>query len=204
MAPRLQAGVQPERARLRLLLRLQERLHRLLPAHRRRRPARSVRERRRRSQCRRLHDRPDHRAVGQVHRASTRGSRSSSTSPTTPRTGRTRCPISRRRRVDNARHLHAVRRAHRARARTTSTIIERADQGVGQILAALDRAGPRAQHARDLHQRQRRRVAVAQRAAVPPQVHAVGRRHPRAGDRPLARARFRPARVTRRSASRWT
>ena len=53
--------------------------------------------------------------------------------------------------------------------------------------AEADRARARAEHARHLHQRQRRRVAVAERAAVQPKSHAVGRRHPRAGDFPLAR-----------------
>ena len=74
VAPRLEAGVRPARPRLRLLLRLQERLHRLLPAHA---PAAT---RRSRPTCSRttarggrgLHDGPDHRAVGAVHRAGTR------------------------------------------------------------------------------------------------------------------------------------
>ena len=39
VAPRIQAGVQPGRPRLRLFLWLQERLYRLLPTHVRRRPA---------------------------------------------------------------------------------------------------------------------------------------------------------------------
>ena len=51
VASRLHAGVQSERARLRLLLRLQERLHRLLPAHRRRRRGGPVRERRSTCPC---------------------------------------------------------------------------------------------------------------------------------------------------------
>ena len=50
VAPRMEAGVQSDRARIRLLLRLQERLHRLLPAHRRfRGQRRPVRERHARS-----------------------------------------------------------------------------------------------------------------------------------------------------------
>ncbi len=60
-------------------------------------------------------------------------------------------------------------------------MLERVDEGVGKILAALDRQGTRAQHAGRFHQRQRRRAALAQRAADPSQGHAVGGRHPRAG-----------------------
>ena len=48
--------------------------------------------------------------------------------------------------------------------------------------------GPRAhgEHPGRLHERQRRRVAVAQRPVLPSQGHRLGGRHPRAGDRPLA------------------
>ena len=124
VAPRLQAGVQPQRARLRLLLRLQERLHRLLPAHRRRRAARPVRERDA-GRGRRLHDRSDHRAVGRGSSSRTPRGRSSSRSPTTPRTGRTSRRISRRwRRTTRATcmphddgHEHARRLRGDARAR---------------------------------------------------------------------------------------
>ena len=56
----------------------------------------------------------------------------------------------------------------------------------------------------DLHAGQRRRVAVAQRAALPPQEHRVGRRHPRAGDLADGPDGFPPARRRRRSASSWT
>ena len=68
MAPRIQARVQSKRARIRLLLRIQERIHRLLPSRFRRRPARPVRERpgRRRAG---LHDGSHHRAVCWFHRA---------------------------------------------------------------------------------------------------------------------------------------
>ena len=45
-------------------------------------------------------------------------------------------------------------------------MLERADAGVGQILQTLAKLGSRAEHARHFHQRQRRRVALAQRAAV--------------------------------------
>ena len=71
VAPRLEARVQPERARVRRVLRLQERLHRLLPAHRgqgRAAAGRPVRER----QAGRgggLHDGPDHGSDRADHRA---------------------------------------------------------------------------------------------------------------------------------------
>ena len=74
VAPRLEARVQPGRARLRLLLRLQERLHRLLPAHCRQGlagQAGPVRER----QAGRgggLHDGPDHGSDRAGHRAEPR------------------------------------------------------------------------------------------------------------------------------------
>ena len=92
-----------------------------------------------------------------------------------------------------------LRRRRRARAPTTWRWSSASISGVGQILAALDRLGPAQQHDRHLHQRQRRRVAVAQRAALPPQGDGVGGRHPRAGDHPLARThpagqRVRPGR----------
>ena len=67
VAPGLQAGVQPERARLRLLLGLPVRAGGLLPAHRSAGKARPLRERLA-GAGRRLHDRPDHRPVGEVHR----------------------------------------------------------------------------------------------------------------------------------------
>ena len=70
VAPRLQAGVQPERARLRLLLRVQERAHRLLPAHRPDRRARLLRERRAGAPDR-LQHRSVHRSLGEVHRRAT-------------------------------------------------------------------------------------------------------------------------------------
>ena len=71
VAPRLEARVQPERARVRRVLRLQERLHRLLPAHRRRGRAaagRPVRERQA-GRGRGLHDGPDHGSDRADHRA---------------------------------------------------------------------------------------------------------------------------------------
>ena len=81
--------------------------------------------------------------------------------------------------------------------------MERADRGVGEILAALDRAGVRSQHAGDLHQRQRRRVAVAQCAALQSQVLRSTKAAfacPRSSAGPAA---CRPASSRRRSASRW-
>ena len=161
VASRIQAGVQPERARVRLLLRLQERLHRLLPAHRRRRRGGPVRER---SARRRpgLHDGSDHRAVRCSSSSRTRTRRSSSMSRTTPRTGRIRCPTHPSVARDHGRHLSpfddptstradyvADARARRSRRRRDSA------------RARQPRAGGK--HDRDLHQRQRRRVAVAQR-----------------------------------------
>ena len=67
-------------------------------------------------------------------------------------------------------------------------ILERADHGVGQILAALDRRGLSRNTLVIFTQRQRRRVAVAQRAAVSSQADGLGRRHPRAGDLQMAGA----------------
>ena len=76
-------------------------------------------------------------------------------------------------------------------------MVERVDAGVGRILATLERLGSDAQHDRHLHQRQRRRMAVARRPALPSQGVGVGRRHPRAGAGALAGAGFPPARVSR-------
>ena len=74
---------------------------------------------------------------------------------------------------------------------------------VGEILAAIDRAGRGRRHDRDLHERQRRRVAVEQRAALRPQMDRVRRRHPRSGASCGGPSEFRPARSPIRSASRW-
>ena len=74
VASRLEARVQPERARVRRVLRLQERLHRLLPAHRRQGRAaagRPVRERQA-GRGRGLHDGPDHGSDRAGHRAEPR------------------------------------------------------------------------------------------------------------------------------------
>ena len=132
------------------------------------------------------------------------GRRSSSSWPTTPRTGRSRCRTNRRWRPTTAgscsrrstgEHPRRLRRACSSAPIT----------GVGQILAALERARPDPQHAGDLHQRQRRRMAVAQRAAVPSQADGLGRRHPRAGSSCSGQGGI-PAGTARRarSASSWT
>jgi hypothetical protein len=55
-----------------------------------------------------------------------------------------------------------------------------------RVLRERPSARPHRQHAGRLHERQRRRVAVAQRAVLPSQGLALGRRHPRAGHLPLA------------------
>ena len=139
VAPRLPAAVQSEGARLRFVLRIQERLHRLLRAHRRRRQAGSVR-RRAAGHGRRLHDRSDHRTIGASSSPITRSRRSSSRWPTTPLTGRIRFPISRRRR--SATRATCVPHDENPGTRADYVkIMERADQGVGRILAALDRQG---------------------------------------------------------------
>ena len=139
VASRLQAAVQPERARLRLLLRVQERIHRLLPAHRRRRRIGPVREPVA-GPRRRLHDRSHHRAVDQVHRRSCARRRSSSKSPITRRTGRSRCPIIRRSPPATARFVQPEENDTATR-QDYIAILERADQGIGRILQALKRRG---------------------------------------------------------------
>ena len=88
---------------------------------------------------------------------------------------------------DNARFVQP-HEEHTSTRADYAAMLERADQGVGRIVDTLQKLGLSAQHARHLHQRQRRRVAVAQRAAVSPQGHAVGRRHPRAADHEVAGA----------------
>ena len=121
----------------------------------------------------RLHDRSDHRTIGEVHRRA----RAVAVLPRS-RLQRGALAVSGSgSALDGDRatraHLLAVRREHRTRAQTYVKIMERADRGVGEILAALDRARTVAEHAGDLHQRQRRRVAVAQCAAVQSQVLAL-------------------------------
>ena len=137
------------------------------------------------------------RAIDAVHRAERAAGRSSSTWPTTRRTGPTSRPTGRRAAIGNGRHLHAARRGHEHPRRLRRDDRARPITASASILADARPAGPRAQHHRDLHQRQRRRVAVAERAAVQPQVDAVGRRHPRAGASFAGRAAFPPARCRR-------
>ena len=67
-------------------------------------------------------------------------------------------------------------------------MLERADQGVGARAGSARSTEALAEDDRRVHQRQWRRVAVAQCAAVSSQVHAVGGRHPRAAAGPLAGA----------------
>ena len=165
------------------------------------RAARPVRERRAGARHR-LHDRSDHRAVGEVHRRERQAA-------VLPRGRLQRRALA----VPGARSSvggggqRAIRPAagrSDQHAADYVAILERADQGVGKILATLERLRADAQHAGDLHAGQRRRVAVAQRAAVPSQGHGLGGRHPRAGDLPLAWTDSRRARRPRRSASSWT
>ena len=139
VAPGLQEGVQPCRARVRLLLRLQERADRLLPAHRSDRSARSVRERR-----------ADRTPPGtrptcspSVPSSSSRrmpAGRSSWKWPTTPHIGRSRCRTTRRLLPNNARFVQPQEDPTNTR-RDYAAILERADRGVGQILATLERRG---------------------------------------------------------------
>ena len=65
-------------------------------------------------------------------------------------------------------------------------MLERADEGVGAILASLDRHALSKKHVGHIHQRQRRRVAFAQRAIHSPKEHTLGRWHPRAVNLALA------------------
>ena len=139
VAPGLQEGVQPRRARVRLLLRLQERPHRLLPAHRLSR-GNTICSRtmsRRTSLATRRTCSPNDRSVSSNR---TPGSHSSSRWPTTPLTGRSRCPTIRRWRPNNARFVQPQDNPTSTRQDYIS-IVERADRGVGQILAALERRG---------------------------------------------------------------
>ena len=121
-----------------------------------------------------------HRAVDQVHRAERRGA-----AAVLPRRGLQRAalavsagPTSRRRRRAPAR-TSCRRTRTPPRAPTTRPCSSRRS---GRRADPADARSSRAcqQHHRDLHQRQRRRVAVEQRAAVQPQVDGVGGRHPRA------------------------
>ena len=61
------------------------------------------------------------------------------------------------------------------------------DTGIGRVLDALRRASRDRDTLVDLHERQRRRALLVQLALLVPEDVPVGRRHPRAGDRALAR-----------------
>ena len=89
-----------------------------------------------------LHDRPDHRARGAVHRAERRPAVLHRCARTTRRTGRISRPIGRRWRRGNARHLHAARRRPTSTRADYVAMVERVDRGVGEILRALDRLRP--------------------------------------------------------------
>ena len=204
VAPGIEAGVQPWRSRIRLFLRLQERLHRLLPAHAGRFAVKAgpVRERPSGGGGR-LHDGSDYRAVRPIHRTER-------TAAVLHRCRVQRCALA----VpaagqavhghDNAQAPRAVRQSDTSTRADYVAMLERADQGVGRILQALDRLGLTTEHDRDLHQRQRRRMAVAQHAALSPQRDGVGRRDSRAGDSPLAGTHSGWPRLGLKSESRWT
>ena len=87
-----------------------------------------------------LHDRSDHRAIGEVHRPITRSRRSSSRSPTTPPHWPYQVPDQPSKAIGNARHVLPHDENPSTRADYVK-IMERADQGVGRILAALERQG---------------------------------------------------------------
>ena len=185
VAPRLPAAVQSEGARLRVVLRLQGRLHRLLPAHRRRRAVRI---------CSRTTPpvKVDGYMTDLITDRSVRFIDANARSPFFLEVAYNvphwpyQVPDHPSTAIDKARHVFAYDENPGTRADYVK-MLERADQGVGQILAALDQQRPRQQHAGDLHQRQRRRMAVAQCAAVQPQVLGLRRRDSGAGDHALAR-----------------
>ena len=81
---------------------------------------------------------------------------------------------------DNLFHLHG------GNIHTYRRMIHHMDEGIGQVMAALQRARPGRQHAGRLHQRQRRRALLRQLAAGRRQDGPDRRRHPRALDRALA------------------
>ena len=68
-----------------------------------------------------------------------------------------------------------------------ASMMKSMDAGIGRVLQALAPREARAQHAGDLHERQRRRAILVQLAVLVSEVLPVGRRHSRAGDRALAR-----------------
>ena len=82
---------------------------------------------------------------------------------TTRRTGRGKRA---RTRPSRSRIGEASRISTAARSRPTATMIRHMDEGIGRVLAALDDSGARDEHARRLHQRQRRRALLRQLAAL--------------------------------------
>ena len=138
-----------------------------------------------------------------LHRPNTRTVRSSSRWRTARRTGRSSLRIAPRRpRARTARCSSSRPTPIRRAARTTRPSSRTLDAGVGNILEALE-VRPRREYAGGLHQRQRRGVALAQRAVLSSQGHGVGGRHPRAGYLPLAGRIAGRADAVARSASRW-
>ena len=184
MAPRREVGVRAERTWVRRLLRVQERLRGLLPTHGRRRDARSVRERGARPRHW-LHDRSHHRPVAQLHRTACArpflsGGCLQRAALAIPEAGQA---------VYGARQRPA---SAAVRCRLGDQAGLRRDAGTCRPghrsypgPARQDRT--HAEHAGHLHQRQRRGMALAQCAALPPEMDAVGRRHPRTDHSAMAR-----------------
>ena len=122
-----------------------------------------------------LHDRPDHRSVRAVHRAERatavlhrrRLQRAALAVPAARSAvdGARQRPAPRR--PSTIRHEHARRLRRDGRAGRSRASAGSSRRSTGSDL--------RQQHDRHLHQRQRRRVAVAQRPAVPSQGHRCGR-----------------------------
>ena len=128
--------------------------------------ARPLRERRTDARHRLL-DGSLHRPVGEVHRGERRAA-------VLPRGRLQRRPLAvpgARSSVGGGRTTRdssSRRKTRPTRGVTTSAIVERADQGVGKILATLERRGLTRNTLVIFTQRQRRRVAVAECTAVPP------------------------------------
>ena len=71
----------------------------------------------------------------------------------------------RRRRAESRRIDNIVPPRRRLGRRPTSRMIHHMDEGIGRVLAALERTGAAERHAGGLHQRQRRRALLRQLAA---------------------------------------
>ena len=151
---------------------------------------------------RRLHDRPHHRAVGAVHRAERaaavlhrRGVQRRALALPGPRPavqGARQCQAPRAlRRFDE--HARRVRRDARTRR-----------SGRRPDPPGARRPRLAAEHDRDLHQRQRRRMVVTQHAALPPQGEACGKAGSGCRRSSAGQDTFRRAVSPPRSGSRWT